>query len=317
MSDGPSDGPDFLNAAEIARSCRTDGVLLRADSSLATLDAALRLGFDAPEGRGLFLWGSHTQIGELRWVYLVSVSTPSDVTLHLEVDLHATAGVSYVLLDVWASRLSYISPDTSASPADSPSGGGGGGGFLVPQSPAAAVPGHSDGGTYQILAPVLPRSGWCLLGEANKTVAVSRRRFGAVIETGTGTAALSPRAAVAEVAVAASATVGDAAGGGAASGGFHVSIRAASEERVVVWVLPPKALAALAADGEGSAHPLHGTGGGDGVIEVVCEAGACTGEDCDVEMLLECGGGSEGEEQPQQEEEEQASCACKPALSDQ
>ena len=38
---GPSDGVDFLNASMIARSCRPDGVLLRADRTFATSDAAL------------------------------------------------------------------------------------------------------------------------------------------------------------------------------------------------------------------------------------------------------------------------------------
>jgi hypothetical protein len=38
---GPSDGIDDLNRRHIMRSCRSDGVLLRADQPLATLDAAL------------------------------------------------------------------------------------------------------------------------------------------------------------------------------------------------------------------------------------------------------------------------------------
>ena len=102
---GPSDGIDFLNATEIARACRTDGVLLRADEPLATLGAALTLNFDSPEGRcvcvcvcvcvllpvmstykidqflrgrGLLLWSTYSQIGALRWSYLLSVSTPGD-----------------------------------------------------------------------------------------------------------------------------------------------------------------------------------------------------------------------------------------------
>ena len=38
---GPSDGIDDLQREHILRACRTDGVLLRADAPLATLDAAL------------------------------------------------------------------------------------------------------------------------------------------------------------------------------------------------------------------------------------------------------------------------------------
>ena len=50
-------------------------------------------------------------------------------------------------------------------------------------------------------------AGWCLLGEANKTVAASHRRFVAVNPT---------------------------------TAGFGATIHAASGETVVLWVLPPQ-----------------------------------------------------------------------------
>jgi hypothetical protein len=188
---GPSDGIDDLNRGQIVRACRSDGVLLRADQPLATLDAALcvhhcpchltcppattwlisppihihihisltlappclsierrTLAFDSPRGRGLLLWGTYSQIGALRWSYLLSVSTPTDNTLHLR-DLDTTPALAYILRDVWA--------DANGAGANGalrriPQGGS----FRVPQSPPAPIPGHSDGGTYQILAPVLP-----------------------------------------------------------------------------------------------------------------------------------------------------------------
>jgi hypothetical protein len=77
------------------------------------------------------------------------VSTPTDNTLQLIKDLDATPTLAYVVFDVWASN--GTTPTKSAL-RRIPVGGS----FTVPQSPPAPIPGHSDGGTYQILAPILP-----------------------------------------------------------------------------------------------------------------------------------------------------------------
>lgn len=189
-------------------------MLLRADAALATIDAAFRLAFDTPAGHGLNLWGTYSEVSDLRWGYLLSVCTPKAVTLQLA-DLGSTAGHSYVLLDVWAAGSDESESNgtpTAGSLQLIPAGGS----FTVLQSPLPVNPGHSDSGTYQILAPVM-KNGWCLLGEARKTVAASRRRF----------ATVAPIAA----------------------GGFSAALRAATAESVAVWVLPPSNATAGSAGG--------------------------------------------------------------------
>eukprot|EP01043_Picozoa_sp_COSAG02_P019733 COSAG02_NODE_960_length_15642_cov_34.870424_3_plen_194_part_00 len=121
-------------------------------------------------------------------------------------EIDTTPGLAYVVNDVW----SPDSADFGTLPTPSarslkliPAGGS----FVVPQSPPAPIPGHSDGGLYQVLAPVLA-NGWCLLGEAHKTVAASRKRFASIEQTTTG---------------------------------LRARLRAASGEEVVLWVLPPHA----------------------------------------------------------------------------
>ena len=108
------------------------------------------LGFDLPRGRGLLLWGTYTQIGSLRWAYLLSVNTPTANTLHLVKDLETTPELDYIVIDVWA--VDGATPTASALQRVPASGGR----LTVPQSPLAPLSGHSDGGTYQILAPVFP-----------------------------------------------------------------------------------------------------------------------------------------------------------------
>lgn len=236
---GPSDGIDFLNVAEIAKSCRTDGVLLRADEPLATLGAALTLNFASPEGRGLLLWGTYSQIGALRWSYLLSVGTPSDNILQLT-DLDTTPGLAFILHDIWANiGTSTVPSALSLQPIPA------GGQFVVPQSPPAPIPGHSDGGTYQVLAPVL-KNGWCLLGEANKTVVASRKRFASVEQT---------------------------------SKGLLARLRAASGEEVVLWVLPPHATEMTALTRDPMVGVCHGPtcSGEDCDTEMVME---CAGTSC-------------------------------------
>jgi hypothetical protein len=185
---GPSDGIDFLNAPLIMRSCRTDGVLLKADAPIATLDAAF-LGANFDSRRPACVWGTFSQIGSLRWSYILSVSTTSELTITLK-EVGATPDLDYMLLDFWATNGS-----TPTASSMTRIDGKRAGTFVVPQS--TAVPDkESDTGTYQILAPVLS-SGWCLLGEALKIVSASKRRISSVAPTPDGLRA-TVRAAVGE-----------------------------------------------------------------------------------------------------------------------
>ena len=91
-----------------------------------------------------------TQIGPLHWSYLLSVATPSANTLRLA-ELDTTPGLAYMLFDVWADSGSAEGTPSARSLKRIPPDGE----FVVPQSPPPPIPGHSDGGTYQVLAPIM------------------------------------------------------------------------------------------------------------------------------------------------------------------
>ena len=86
-----------------------------------------------------------------------------------------------------------------------------------------------------------------MVGEAEKIVVASHRRFAAITPTPTG---------------------------------FDATIHVASEETMLLWVLPPGPNPSSGAE---SSPALD-------VLVIVCHAGKCGGEDCDVEMALACSG---------------------------
>jgi hypothetical protein len=233
-----------MNAALIMRSCRSDGVLLKTDVPLATLDAAfLGDNFDGHRSPA-HIWGTYSQLGPLRWSYILSVSTTSALTMTLK-ELDTPPGLDYVLLDFWATNGSSVPSAASMTRISS----AGAASFVVPKSPP--VPdGNSDKGTYQILAPVLS-NGWCLLGEALKVVTASRRRFGEVTEM--------------------------------ADRGMKVSVKAAAGETVVLLVVPPlkqqQQQQGDAAVMEVHCDTAHMCSGADCDIsmELVCEGGGAAG----------------------------------------
>ena len=275
---GPSDGIDFLNKELIERSCRTDGVLLKADEPLATTDAAMLLSFtDAPRAvLTMHVWATRSmlpaQLGsppatlqQLCWLYVLSVSTPQEMELRLVEDLGAAPGIDYVLLDFWASNGSA---PTELTPVRASNGS-----FIVPRSPPPPNI-YSDAGTYQVLSPVLPGSGWCLLGEARKIVSAATRRF---LSVGEGSSV--------------------AAGGDSGAPPMHAALRAASRESVVLWVLPPSTTRALLASSITDVlTPAQAGPKTTGLIEVICAAASCFGDDCDVQLALTCETARDGTE---------------------
>ena len=265
---GPADGIDFLNKGLIERSCRADGVLLKADEPLATTDAAMLASFTAAPRATLTMhvWATRSTLpqspaaataphraSQAAYFYVLSVSTPRAMEMRLVEDLGAPPGVDYLLLDFWAA-------DGSKPAALAPVRAANGSAFVVPRSPPAPD-NMSDGGPYQTLSPVLPNS-WCLLGEARKIVGAAARRFSSVSDSGTS---------------------------------MNAALRAASNESVVLWIVPPSATRSLlAATGVAATAAAA-------VVEVTCEAAACAGDDCDVPLALSCSISAGGSE----------TCACK------
>tara|TARA_B110000208_G_scaffold160177_1_gene195204 strand:- start:960 stop:2027 length:1068 start_codon:yes stop_codon:yes gene_type:complete len=193
---GPSDGLHFLNARLIHRSCRSDGVLLKTDRPLAMTDAALLVNFDATfrsssssssSGGGGggdeaawvgHVWATATNVGSLRWSYVLSIDTTSDLLMTLA-SLEATPGCDYLLWEFWATN--GTGAPRHATPISAK-----GGDFVVPKSPpASALLPPSSAGRYQILVPVLA-NGWSFLGEIEKIVPVSAHRFRSITEVAAG-----------------------------------------------------------------------------------------------------------------------------------
>jgi hypothetical protein len=202
---GPSDGVDYLNASMIARSCRPDGVLLRADRTLATSDAAL-LDPDtfAAHNDPQLVWATLSEPAAstgLRWLYVLSLSVNREMPAPLAL-LGATPNTNYVAWQPLEAADAGGAPAFLVLPA--------GGALTVPVSPPppppAGPPGAYVGGTFHALAPVLP-SGWALLGETLKLVPASSRRFASVL--------------------------------GPAGSGLSATVRAANGECVSLWLVSP------------------------------------------------------------------------------
>eukprot|EP00038_Savillea_parva_P003767 m.130016 g.130016 ORF g.130016 m.130016 type:complete len:666 (+) comp11274_c1_seq2:922-2919(+) len=283
---GPSDGIDAFNVPMIMASCRSDGVRLLADWPMGTNDAAFRQGFSSQGAH--HVWTTHTTVSGWRWGLVLSVNVPEPVPMTLA-DVAATPNTDYLLLDMMATDSM-----TNASRPPKPVGvphKDSGGHFVVPVSPPTVNGTDSDAGNYHVLAPVLS-NGWCLLGEAAKVVTASQRRFTSVRVVPAVNDQQQPHHAATDNVVV------------PAISGMTATLNAASEERVVVWVMPPAATRAVLQAAAVSPRPLSQTPLGatnnndgvsvaaSGVVTVVCSARSCTGVDCDVPMTLLCSGAS-------------------------
>ena len=262
---GPSDGMEYLNADMILRSCRADGVLLKPDRPLAMTDAELLKKFpDTFAGReggwSGHVWTTGTDrvvngraSGDvasysLRWGYVLSIDTNADMFMMLAEVGGSAHATNYFLWDYWATDGNF--PPRHATPVRH------GGGFFVPQSakaPVSATP--SSTGTYQVLSPVLTR-GWCVLGEIDKVVTVSRRRFRQLHEQGTG---------------------------------LDATVVVSSNETVVVWLITPNATKGIFS----LFTSMSGRVGRVAIspISVTCKGPVCAYEDCETAMSLSCDNG--------------------------
>jgi hypothetical protein len=181
---------------------------------LATFETTFREGATANGGAWSGnVWATATNLGALRWSYLLSIDTSEDLSITLQ-QLEASPETDYLVWEFWKTN------GTGAPRLATAVRWKNGGAFTVPKSPpASAVLPPSSSGTYQIVSPIL-ESGWCLVGEGSKFVPVSARRFRSV-------------------------------GGSADSDGptLRVTVDAASGESVTVWLLTPAATKTALLDG--------------------------------------------------------------------
>ncbi len=200
---GPSDGLGFFNIRLIMRSCRKDGVLLKADRPLATTTESMLVNFENdPSGFQGYVWSTHSQIGSMRWTMILSIDTTQEIQLSTH-GLDMPLNTMYVLWDFWSSDGE--GPPRTAKIVSNNT-------FTIPQSPPPSpILPRSSSGFYHILSPVLS-SGWCILGEGKKIVPVSSHRFVSIIDSK-------------------HAKQGSA---------LTIVLRLASQENVSVWILPPQ-----------------------------------------------------------------------------
>ena len=181
---GPSDCAGCGNRSLIMRSCREDGILLRADKPATMLDSAFTsLPFDGPvcEGPGsvwsdltceaINVWATHSEIGGQRYGYVLGLDlkavyqvTPADILPAAR--LSSDARQEYRVWEYWGGIVAGSDTVTTvcdeAHPFPLPAAG-------VNANAAVIV------SSYFIMAPVLP-NGWTYLGEPGKLVAASARR---------------------------------------------------------------------------------------------------------------------------------------------
>lgn len=68
-----------MNKSLIMKSCRADGVLLRADKPATAIDQSFAASFDDLKPR--HVWGSYSQTGAARWTYLLALNLDAPLTV--------------------------------------------------------------------------------------------------------------------------------------------------------------------------------------------------------------------------------------------
>ncbi len=197
---GPADVAGAMNRSLIMRSCREDGVLLRADKPATAIDYSWSVSFDTLEP--IHAWGTFSQVGTARWSYLLGLNLAEP--LHIPPSALDPAASRRDTSDGWVAYEGWHGIAASATTGSvchthkkcfqllSGSDAGTSQELVLPSCPQ--VSDMTLGHTLWNVAPVLP-GGWVYLGETDKIVAVSGRRLSSWNST-TSTLTLTLLAAV-------------------------------------------------------------------------------------------------------------------------
>eukprot|EP01062_Namystynia_karyoxenos_P062941 TRINITY_DN55796_c0_g1_i1.p1 TRINITY_DN55796_c0_g1~~TRINITY_DN55796_c0_g1_i1.p1 ORF type:complete len:813 (+),score=232.56 TRINITY_DN55796_c0_g1_i1:69-2441(+) len=175
---GPSDKVGSANAQLIARSCMSDGVLLRPDVPLHMVDQAFKVGFATAEPPNV--WVTWSQHGPYRWTYITSFNLNNSFDLEVE-----NCG-ECVAWNFWAAQGAQrvtVSRVASGIP------------LRLPACPAPST--EKLGSGYYVVAPTIypltrssppppPAGGWVFMGELSKVVGSAAQRVKAVTRTDSG-----------------------------------------------------------------------------------------------------------------------------------
>ena len=169
----PSDAVGLSNATLIAITHRPDGLLLRPDAPAVTIDAAI-VAAKANGGALPYVTRAHTELGGFRWFFVLAadLTAPFDV---VPSTLGPTAAgvTAYAVVDWLGVAPVAVVPATARYTL--PTGQG------WPHAGPKAIPFR-----YVVFAPVLPASGWALLGELAKGVPVASQRLSNFASTASG-----------------------------------------------------------------------------------------------------------------------------------
>jgi hypothetical protein len=165
---GIGDGLEFVNETVALYSCRSDGLLLRPQWPLTSLEFT----FTDANDKGSLVWASHDEYRSLRWSYVVGVNLKKEIALTPTRLAHACS-CSCRRLVAWevvvGQRVQKVIEFSETSP------------FMLPPSKPLDLPYevNSPPHTHYNIAPVLP-SGMVFLGETAKWATMSFGRVRAV-----------------------------------------------------------------------------------------------------------------------------------------
>ena len=182
---GLGDGDGLTNAALALATCRADGVLLQPAKPLTPLDATW---WPSNAASAEWLLGSYSSVGGTGalWQYIVAVDVPCATTqpLHPAADLYWPAGAMLperFAVWRWGTECTNgeraYTPGSCISLVDTSAPGGSGGELIACTTPGTKFANGTHAWSLTTLAPLLPGPGWTLLGEPEKFVGVSSRRF--------------------------------------------------------------------------------------------------------------------------------------------
>lgn len=176
-----SDEIGHMNGTRLARLCRADGVVLAPDAPATAVDGVFTTVPDrssVPPAGPIFqtglveVWQSRVQYdGDLSWYQVLAVDLAAPFVLHMRRDLHIDSSMvaTFLVFDYANMAIPPLAMLDAATPT-----------FTISPKPgekSASIP-----FSYLQVIPVLPRSGFVLLGELSRYVPVSKRRFSAIID---------------------------------------------------------------------------------------------------------------------------------------
>lgn len=172
MSGGPyghADKLGMVNRTMVFRAIRQDGLLLRPDRAAYALDESFRQSFASLDIGQRLVSATYSAVGGQRFSYVLGYNLSAPFVLPVaELFVGAGSPHSVVTFNGWQQNGTLRFADLQHVSAT---------GHMTLGAAYETDP-RAVGGTYTVVAPVLGSSNsWALLGEVDKFIAVSSRRF--------------------------------------------------------------------------------------------------------------------------------------------